>query len=572
MDEEVQEKQLLAEEEDGMEQLVAEEGLEAEQLVPEESLAIPTGPFTRSRTKALNQAIGKVLSTLNQQEHKLTTLDCCNGSIVNSKTHMTEDSVMLPRESTGNRGDDIAKEAVAVKDNSRRSKSVENDDEGPSTSTIPPIDAGESTEPSGNRNVPESTRNVIWRNPPKEGFRCGLLSGARADEHIFESQFHWTRRRSISRNTGPENNSRSQFKHLFMLPVGRCSNSGKLIHAILARQLVTKRKYEIWSVFGGKPFRFSIREFERVSGLVCSRLPEGHTIHLQYQRNGRVRGKSYSEGIVNTRCHPWQQATEITPSYVDMLEDVEKFLQFPWGRLSFIRTLSRFGPAPLSPLNPNPIKELKQRLRQQTSACYGFPLSLQLVAFDAIPLLVEKLPDPKNTATFLEDPFACETPIVLLQSEDILHVEENPNLTVRVDVTEGDNADPSGMMRFTTTESIGLFTSGRWTQLRRDEKVSGTDAGEPKRRLNRRSENIRAKTNGHSEEGEDVRYMDVDAVNLLGATEKEGKSLRRSNKLKRKDNSDDGSPDLRSLDVSRQITVPKKKRKVLFILPTVADD
>ncbi|CAA7036487.1 unnamed protein product [Microthlaspi erraticum] len=74
MDEEVQEKQLLAEEEDGMEQLVAEEGLEAEQLVPEESLAIPTGPITRSRTKALNQAIGKVLSALNQQEHKPTTL------------------------------------------------------------------------------------------------------------------------------------------------------------------------------------------------------------------------------------------------------------------------------------------------------------------------------------------------------------------------------------------------------------------------------------------------------------------------------------------------------------------
>ncbi|CAA7013691.1 unnamed protein product [Microthlaspi erraticum] len=76
MDKEVQETQLLAEEGDGMEQLVAEEGLEAEQLVPEESLAIPTGPITRSRTKALNQAIGKVLSALNQQETKPTTLVC----------------------------------------------------------------------------------------------------------------------------------------------------------------------------------------------------------------------------------------------------------------------------------------------------------------------------------------------------------------------------------------------------------------------------------------------------------------------------------------------------------------
>ncbi|CAA7041015.1 unnamed protein product [Microthlaspi erraticum] len=76
MDEEVQAAQPLAKEEEGMEQLEAEEGLEAVQLEPEESLAIPTGPITRSRTKALNQAIGKVLSALNQQEHKPTTLVC----------------------------------------------------------------------------------------------------------------------------------------------------------------------------------------------------------------------------------------------------------------------------------------------------------------------------------------------------------------------------------------------------------------------------------------------------------------------------------------------------------------
>ncbi|CAA7060988.1 unnamed protein product [Microthlaspi erraticum] len=76
MDEEVQAEQPLAEEEDGMEQLLAEEGLEAAQLVPEESIAIPTGPITRSQTKALNQVIGKVLSCLSQQEAKPTTLVC----------------------------------------------------------------------------------------------------------------------------------------------------------------------------------------------------------------------------------------------------------------------------------------------------------------------------------------------------------------------------------------------------------------------------------------------------------------------------------------------------------------
>lgn len=71
----------------------------------------------------------------------------------------------------------------------------------------------------------------------------------------------------------------SQFRQLFMLPVARCHNSGKLIHSLLARQLITKKKYELWSVFGGKPIRFSIREFERVTGLICSKIPDGHSLN-----------------------------------------------------------------------------------------------------------------------------------------------------------------------------------------------------------------------------------------------------------------------------------------------------
>ncbi|CAA7025148.1 unnamed protein product [Microthlaspi erraticum] len=199
---------------------------------------------------------------------------------------------MLPRESTGNRGDDIAKEAVAVKDNIRRSKSVENDDEGPSTSkgpstsTIPPIypvkvrnlSLSFDYSSEGNRNVPESTgeRNLAETLPNRVfAVDCYPEPGRM---NIYEkAKFIGRVAAALAGTPALKTILDSQFKHLFMLPVRRCSNSGKLIHAILARQLVTKRKYEIWSVFGGKPFRFSIREFERVTGLVCSRLPKGHT-------------------------------------------------------------------------------------------------------------------------------------------------------------------------------------------------------------------------------------------------------------------------------------------------------
>uniref|UniRef100_A0A1J3F003 Uncharacterized protein n=1 Tax=Noccaea caerulescens TaxID=107243 RepID=A0A1J3F003_NOCCA len=48
----------------------------AEQLEPEETIAIPTGPLTRSKTKALTLRIGKVLSRLSRHDDKPTTLVC----------------------------------------------------------------------------------------------------------------------------------------------------------------------------------------------------------------------------------------------------------------------------------------------------------------------------------------------------------------------------------------------------------------------------------------------------------------------------------------------------------------
>lgn len=58
----------------------------------------------------------------------------------------------------------------------------------------------------------------------------------------------------------------SQFGALFHLPVSRCSNSAKLVHSLLSRQLVTMRLYELWFLFADKPLRFSLREFGESRG------------------------------------------------------------------------------------------------------------------------------------------------------------------------------------------------------------------------------------------------------------------------------------------------------------------
>ncbi|CAN7093274.1 unnamed protein product [Brassica rapa subsp. narinosa] len=113
-----------------------------------------------------------------------------------------------------------------------------------------------------------------------------------------------------------------------------------------------------------------------------------------------------------------------------MLTDVPSFLNYPWGRLSFVYTLSRFLPPPVSKDIPDPLHELQIRLFQQTSACYGFPLTLELLAFKAVPQLLDKIPDAPNTATFLEDPSACATTVVILNTKDFLVVKAEPDVTV----------------------------------------------------------------------------------------------------------------------------------------------
>ncbi|WZZ65739.1 hypothetical protein YC2023_077109 [Brassica napus] len=115
----------------------------------------------------------------------------------------------------------------------------------------------------------------------------------------------------------------------------------------------------------------------------------------------------------------------VTPAYVEMLEDTRSFLQYPWGREAFVSTLSRLRPP--QPSDPSKMDKslsvMRLRLKQQSTACYGFPLALQLFAFKAIPSLLEKIPEPNKTTSFLQEPEGCDSTNALLNFEDILLVE-----------------------------------------------------------------------------------------------------------------------------------------------------
>ncbi|KAG2270697.1 hypothetical protein Bca52824_065252 [Brassica carinata] len=172
----------------------------------------------------------------------------------------------------------------------------------------------------------------------------------------------------------------SQFWGLFQLPVVRCQNSTKLIGCLLSRQLVTARRHELWFTFGPDPLRFSLDEFRDVTGLNCGDFD--------------VQDSEASESVPPTM----------------------------WNKL--------FDTA----VGENPLQVMRDRLSQKTTVCYGFPLALQLFVFDVVPLLLEKIHDAGNTATFIDSPGACSSPSTILTVNEIVAVEEDPDVSVHFTV------------------------------------------------------------------------------------------------------------------------------------------
>ena len=66
----------------------------------------------------------------------------------------------------------------------------------------------------------------------------------------------------------------------------------------------------------------------------------------------------------------------LTPRYVEMLYDLQYFMEFPWGTKSFLKTLLHFLPLWLSKDITNPFEEMCVRLALKTTTCYGFTLAL----------------------------------------------------------------------------------------------------------------------------------------------------------------------------------------------------
>ncbi|KAF8082639.1 hypothetical protein N665_0817s0013 [Sinapis alba] len=194
--------------------------------------------------------------------------------------------------------------------------------------------------------------------------------------------------------------------------------SGRFGRYMISRQLKVKKKHEAWFLFAGKPMRFSLREFTIVTGLNCANYPA----HSKKKTKNHINEKPYwaelfgtlKEVPVNsvirmlkkrsvtdkeTRIKyaylallasvvlPTTHTPKISHKHAERIKDLEVFLAFPWGRLSFELLISS-------------IKERNEvSLSQNTIALKGFVMALQLVMIEAVSALTEDVHDGDSSGS-----------------------------------------------------------------------------------------------------------------------------------------------------------------------------
>ncbi|KAG2306111.1 hypothetical protein Bca52824_025859 [Brassica carinata] len=234
---------------------------------------------------------------------------------------------------------------------------------------------------------------------------------------------------------------KSCFGKLFDIPARQAPISTKLIHSFLIRQLLCGDEHTLWSVFGGNPLRYGLQEFGTVTGLNCGTFLEGYhpdtaksvvagkdvvwkklfgkkkmitiaelcqMLEKEKDMSGWKKIRIALIIIVDGVLIAHKQVARPTPRYVSMLKSLSTFFAFPWGRESFLKTISCMKPPKPSPPKINdPVAWLVHKLKQRSFRLQGFPLSLQLVAFRAIPQLLDFIPAPPDQRTLmdLQDPY-----------------------------------------------------------------------------------------------------------------------------------------------------------------------
>ncbi|CAN7108276.1 unnamed protein product [Brassica rapa subsp. narinosa] len=184
--------------------------------------------------------------------------------------------------------------------------------------------------------------------------------------------------------------------------------SGRFARFLLSRQLKVEKKYEAWFRFAGKPIRFSLREFAIVTGLPCGEFPKKQKLKKKKKINDKpywpelfgsveelrvskavkmLRKKTVTDkdiriklaclAIVSSVLLSTNLKMKMLKEHAELLEDIDEFFSFPWGRLAFDMLMTSIK------------KKDEISLSQNSVALKGFAFALQLVIVEAVPSLTE---------------------------------------------------------------------------------------------------------------------------------------------------------------------------------------
>ncbi|ESQ36866.1 hypothetical protein EUTSA_v10003021mg [Eutrema salsugineum] len=171
--------------------------------------------------------------------------------------------------------------------------------------------------------------------------------------------------------------------------------ASRLVHHMLTFQIVCKQRYEICSLIGTTPVRFSLHEFEEITGLNCGYLMgvdaesspstteiiEACSNCSSWSRDDRLRLGYlgiYAGFIVATR-----PGSSTNVNHARLVMDLEGFKEFPWGRIAFQHL----------------IKSVKEKDLSKNIHIEGFVQALQVWVYYALPDFAAKFGEPLPNVT-----------------------------------------------------------------------------------------------------------------------------------------------------------------------------
>ena len=143
--------------------------------------------------------------------------------------------------------------------------------------------------------------------------------------------------------------------------------ASRLVHYMLSFKLDIKKKYEMWSLVGPEPLRFSLLEFENLTGLNCEYIEDLETpkcdvtpemVSFWGMLGVHLEAGPTTDQIIAAlkRCGDWSREDRKRLAYLSiftgfiegrkfstatrstlarLVMDLERFENYPWGRVAF---------------------------------------------------------------------------------------------------------------------------------------------------------------------------------------------------------------------------------------------